>query len=52
MVCFFIILDMMYIAGLDVKIMLGGFSTLVLVIAILWNSGLIFSIRKIEFWSF
>lgn len=46
MVCFFIILGMMYIAGLDVKIILGGFSTLVLVIAILWNSGLIFQHQK------
>lgn len=46
MVCFFIILGMMYIAGLDLKIILGGFSTLVLVIALLWNSGLIFQHQK------
>ncbi|ACD52251.1 cell division protein FtsW [Clostridium botulinum] len=46
MVCFFIILGMVYIAGLDVKIILGGFSTLILVIALLWNSGLIFQHQK------
>ncbi|MBN1069529.1 rod shape-determining protein RodA [Clostridium botulinum] len=46
MVCFFIILGMMYIAGLDAKIILGGFATLVLTIALLWNSGLIFQHQK------
>lgn len=46
MVCFFIILGMMYIAGLDEKIILGGFSILVLAIALLWNSGLIFQHQK------
>ncbi|NFO14879.1 rod shape-determining protein RodA [Clostridium botulinum] len=46
MVCFFIILGMVYIAGLDVKIILGGFSTLILVIALLWNCGLIFQHQK------
>lgn len=46
MVCFFIILGMVYIAGLDVKIILGGFVTMVLAIAILWNSGLIFQHQK------
>ncbi|WP_160687498.1 rod shape-determining protein RodA [Clostridium sp. C2-6-12] len=46
MVCFFIILGMMYIAGLDTKIILGGFTTLLLTIALLWNSGLIFQHQK------
>ncbi|WP_252244667.1 MULTISPECIES: FtsW/RodA/SpoVE family cell cycle protein [unclassified Clostridium] len=46
MVCFFIILGMMYIAGLDAKVILGGFATLVLTIALLWNSGLIFQHQK------
>ncbi len=46
MVCFFIILGMMYIAGLDEKIILGGFSILVLAIALLWNSGLILQHQK------
>lgn len=46
MVCFFIILGMIYIAGLDVKIILGGFSALALAITLLWNSGLIFQHQK------
>jgi len=46
MVCFFIILGMVYIAGLNVKVILGGFATIVLAIVILWNSGLIFQHQK------
>lgn len=46
MVCFFIILGMVYIAGLNVKVILGGFTTIVLAIVILWNSGLIFQHQK------
>ena len=46
MVCFFIILGMMYIAGLDMKIILGGFATLIFTIVLLWNSGLIFQHQK------
>lgn len=46
MVCFFIILGMVYIAGLNVKVILGGFVTIVLAIVILWNSGLIFQHQK------
>jgi len=46
MVCFFIILGMVYIAGLDVNVILGGFATIVLAIVILWNSGLIFQHQK------
>jgi rod shape determining protein RodA len=46
MVCFFIILGMVYIAGLNVKVILGGFITIVFAIVILWNSGLIFQHQK------
>ncbi|MBW6411528.1 FtsW/RodA/SpoVE family cell cycle protein [Clostridium weizhouense] len=46
MVCFFIILGMVYIAGLNLKVILGGFLTIVLGIVILWNSGLIFQHQK------
>lgn len=46
MVCFFIILGIVYIAGLDKKIILGGVSILALSILILWNSGLIFEHQK------
>lgn len=46
MVCFFIILGMLYIAGLNVKLILGGLITIVFAIVILWNSGLIFQHQK------
>ncbi len=46
MVCFFIILGMVYIAGLNVKVILGGFITIIFSIVVLWNSGLIFQHQK------
>jgi len=46
MVCFFIILGMVYIAGLNVKVILGGFIAIIFAIVVLWNSGLIFQHQK------
>lgn len=40
MVCFFIVLGMLFIAGLDLKIIAGGFSAIVIMIIGIWNSSL------------
>ena len=40
MVCFFIVLGMLFMAGLDLKIIAGGFSAIVLMIIGIWNSPL------------
>ncbi|NFG24448.1 rod shape-determining protein RodA [Clostridium botulinum] len=52
MVCFFIVLGIFYIAGLDMKIIGGGLLSLVLLIVIVWNSGLIQSYQKQRFTGF
>lgn len=52
MVCFFIVFGIFYIAGLDMKIIGGGLLSLVLVIVIVWNSGLIQSYQKQRVTSF
>lgn len=41
MVLFFIVVGIFFIAGLDIRIIGGGFLSLVLVIVIAWNTGLI-----------
>lgn len=46
MVCFFIILGMLFIAGLDKRIIIGGFTALFLGVVVLWNSGLILDHQK------
>ncbi|WP_026885573.1 FtsW/RodA/SpoVE family cell cycle protein [Clostridium beijerinckii] len=46
MVCFFIILGMMYIAGLDAKIILSGFTTMVLTIALLYSKHYVPVVKK------
>ena len=46
MVCFFIVLGMLFIAGLDKRIINGGFMALFLAVIILWNSGLILTHQK------
>ena len=40
MVCFFIVLGIFFVAGLDMKVIGGGLLSLVLGIVIVWNSGL------------
>lgn len=52
MVCFFIVLGIFYVAGLDMKIIGGGLATLVLGIIIVWNSGLIEQYQKNRFIGF
>ena len=46
MVCFFIVLGMLFIAGLDKRIIGGGFLVLFVAVVILWNSGLILPHQK------
>jgi rod shape determining protein RodA len=46
MVCFFIVLGMLFIAGLDRRIIGGGALALFLAVVILWNSGLILPYQK------
>lgn len=52
MVCFFIVLGIFFVAGLDMKIIGGGLMSLVLAIIIVWNSGLIEPYQKARFTSF
>lgn len=46
MVSFFMLLGMLYIAGLDRRIIIGGFTLLVVGITIAWNTGLILEHQK------
>lgn len=52
MVCFFIVLGIFFTIGLDMKIIVGGLMSLVLTIAIVWNSGIIESYQKARFTGF
>ena len=52
MVCFFIVLGIFFVAGLDMKIIGGGLMSLVLAIIIVWNSGLIEPYQKARFTGF
>ena len=52
MVCFFIVLGMLYIAGLDRRIIIGGFSALFIGVIVLWNSGLILPHQKARITAF
>lgn len=52
MVCFFIVLGIFFCAGLDMKIVLGGLTSLVFGIIVLWNSGLIEPYQKRRLISF
>jgi len=52
MVCFFIVLGIFFAMGLDMKIIGGGLMSLVLLIAIVWNSGLIEPYQKARFTGF
>lgn len=40
MVCFFIVLGMFFVAGLDMKVIVGGFMSIITLVAIVWNSPL------------
>lgn len=52
MVCFFIVLGIFFLAGLDMKIIGGGLLTLVVAIVIVWNSGIIHPYQQRRFVSF
>ncbi|GFP77265.1 rod shape-determining protein RodA [Clostridium fungisolvens] len=52
MVCFFIVLGIFFCAGLDIRIIVGGLSSLVVGIMLLWNSGLIEVYQKRRLVSF
>ncbi|MGL5646591.1 MAG: rod shape-determining protein RodA [Clostridium sp.] len=52
MVCFFIVLGIFFVAGLDKRIFIGGFAALVVVVAIVWNVGLIQDYQKARITSF
>ncbi|MDS0528021.1 rod shape-determining protein RodA [Clostridium sp. SHJSY1] len=52
MVCFFIVLGMLFIAGLDRRIIGGGSLALFLAIVVLWNSGFILPYQKGRILSF
>lgn len=52
MVCFFIVLGIFYVMGLDMKIIGGGLMSLVLAVIIVWNSGLIMPYQKARFTGF
>lgn len=40
MVCFFVVLGIFFIAGLDLRVIIGGLSSIVVAIVIVWNSSL------------
>ena len=46
MVCFFVALGILFIAGLDLKIIFWGFASLISIIVILWNTNLILKHQK------
>jgi rod shape determining protein RodA len=48
MVCFFIVLGMFFIAGLNIKVILSGIVGLIILIASVWNSGLIKDYWKVR----
>lgn len=46
MVCFFIVLGMLFVAGLDKRIIIGGFLTLAIAIGLAWNLNIIKPYQK------
>lgn len=52
MVCFFIVLGIFFVEGLNIKVILGGLTSLVFGIIIVWNSGLIEQYQKNRIISF
>lgn len=40
MVCFFVVLGIFFIAGLDLKVIIGGLSSILVAIIVVWNSSL------------
>lgn len=52
MVCFFIVLGIFFAAGLDLKIIGGGIASVVVLIAIVWNSPIMHEYWKVRLTSF
>ncbi len=52
MVCFFMVLGIVFISKLDLKIIVGGLVALIVLISLVWNSGLIKDYQKERFVSF
>lgn len=52
MVCFFIVLGIFYISGLNSKVILWGLGALVLLIAVIWNSPLMAPYWKVRLTTF
>ena len=52
MVCFFIVLGIFFVAGLDLRVIGGGLLSLVIAIVSVWNSGLIREYQKNRLISF
>ena len=52
MVCFFIVLGMFFAAGLDSKVIIGGFAAIIILIAIIWNSPFMHDYWKVRLISF
>lgn len=52
MVCFFIVFGIMFVAGLDKRVIYTGLGAIFLAIIIAWNSGLIQDYQKVRFTSF
>ncbi|MGL5479834.1 MAG: FtsW/RodA/SpoVE family cell cycle protein, partial [Clostridium sp.] len=52
MVCFFMVLGVFFIAGLDKRVILGGFAALLIGIVVVWNSGIIQDYQKGRITSF
>lgn len=46
MVCFFIVLGMLFVAGLDKRIIIGGFLSLAIVVGLAWTTGIIKPYQK------
>lgn len=46
LVCFFMVLGIYYCLGLNLKVILGGFAAMVIVVALVWNSGFIKEYQK------
>lgn len=52
MVLFFMVVGVFFIGGLDIRIIVGGLSALILAIVLVWNSGLIQDYQKTRIVSF
>ncbi|GAA0718635.1 rod shape-determining protein RodA [Clostridium malenominatum] len=48
MVCFFIVLGMFFAAGLNLKVIVGGFASVIGLIALIWNTPLMYGYWKVR----